>query len=360
MKVFFTVFVFVFFANAMLVHYVKWRKVYDFSSGVQKFHKGYIPRVGGVAVYIALWLGTFLFYLSGNKCSKMVAYTLISAFPVFIGGVLEDVTKKVSPMIRLLAGFISGLIFIFLMGYRVNFVGISFLDYWLSYGIIAILFTSFAISGVSHALNIIDGFNGLAAGVGVLVFLSYAYVSYKVGDRELLYISLLMLSALIGFLVWNYPFGFIFLGDGGAYLIGFLSSVFGIILVNKHRIVSPWFPLMLLIYPVWETIFSAYRRKFLKRKSMGLPDAVHFHTLIYRRLIKLTFGAVIPPIRRNAYTSPYLWSLEFLCVIPAIWFWDKTNYLIFFVFLFIVFYVWLYFRIVKFRTPNVLKRGRKL
>jgi UDP-N-acetylmuramyl pentapeptide phosphotransferase/UDP-N-acetylglucosamine-1-phosphate transferase len=102
----------------------------------------------------------------------------------------------------------------------------------------------------------------------------------------LLYLSLTLTFALIGFFFWNLPFGYIFLGDGGAYLLGFLAGLLGVLVVERHPEVSPWFPLLLLLYPIYETIFSIIRKKFMRNASPFEPDPIHLHMLFYKRLIK--------------------------------------------------------------------------
>jgi UDP-N-acetylmuramyl pentapeptide phosphotransferase/UDP-N-acetylglucosamine-1-phosphate transferase len=162
------------------------------------------------------------------------------------------------------------------------------------------------------------------------------------------------IGAVLGFFVWNFPWGKIFLGDGGAYLLGFLAGLNGVLLVKNHPEVSAWFPLLLLIYPIWEVIFSILRRKFIQNKYPFEPDAIHLHTLIYRRIIRHKFS-LLPNYLQNSLTSVYLWILQLIATIPALIFYYDRNFLVVFTLLFIVIYVWLYFRIVKFKTPKFLK-----
>lgn len=123
-----------------------------------------------------------------------------------------------------------------------------------------------AIGGLPHAFNIIDGYNGLAGMVAVLISLALVHVALQLGDRQLAAVLVVLVGATAGFLVWNYPHGKIFAGDGGAYLWGVIA--YGCVaLVARHPEVSPWFPMLLLCYPVSETLFSIYRKKF----AVNLP-----------------------------------------------------------------------------------------
>jgi UDP-N-acetylmuramyl pentapeptide phosphotransferase/UDP-N-acetylglucosamine-1-phosphate transferase len=291
----------------------------------------------------------------GKDFAKEYLLVILSSLPVFLGGLAEDLTKKVGPKTRLLMAFISGILAFLLLGIHLTRTDVPVLDFVLSNSLIfSVLFTSFALAGVSNAVNIIDGFNGLASGVLIISFLAYAYVSYLLGDFFLLYLSLTITFALIGFFFWNFPFGYIFLGDGGAYLLGFLAGLFGVLVVERHPEVSPWFPFLLLLYPIYETIFSILRRKLMRGFSPFQPDAIHLHSLIYKRVVMKHIGSLLPTFLTNSLTSPYLWFITFIYVIPAVLFWNRTNFLVLFSILFMLFYTWLYFRIFKFKTPELL------
>jgi UDP-N-acetylmuramyl pentapeptide phosphotransferase/UDP-N-acetylglucosamine-1-phosphate transferase len=213
-----------------------------------------------------------------------------------------------------------------------------------------------AVAGIANAVNIIDGFNGLASVVTICMLMSLAYVAAQVGDVFVVVTALTVAGATAGFLIWNYPVGLIFLGDGGAYFIGFMLAELALLLVLRNPQVSTWYAALLLIYPAFETIFSAYRRMFVRGKSPAMPDGIHLHSLIFRRVAQWAIGRkeARALMRRNALTSPYLWLFSLMAVIPATVFWRNTAVLIFFCFLFIVSYVWLYARIVRFKAPRWL------
>ncbi|MFZ8785986.1 glycosyltransferase [Thermocrinis sp.] len=337
------------------------QRTLDHTEGVQKFHSWRAVRLGGVALMISLITSGIAFYLSGKDFAKEYFLVILSSLLVFLGGFAEDLTKKVGPKTRLLMAFISGILAFLLLGAHLTRTDVPILDYVLSNSLIfSVLFTSFALAGVSNAVNIIDGFNGLASGVLIISFLAYAYVSYLLGDFFLLYLSLTVTFALIGFFFWNFPFGYIFLGDGGAYLLGFLAGLLGVLVVERYSEVSPWFPLLLLLYPIYETIFSIIRKKFMRKTSPFEPDPMHLHMLFYKRLIKPHVGNALPNFLTNSLTSPYLWFMTFICVIPAVLFWNRTNFLVLFSILFMLFYTWLYFRIVRFKTPEFLTLPLKI
>ncbi|WZB62608.1 hypothetical protein WJ970_03475 [Achromobacter xylosoxidans] len=170
-----------------------------------------------------------------------------------------------------------------------------------------------------------------------------------------------MMGAIGGFLIWNYPRGQIFLGDGGAYFIGFMIGVISVLMLVRHPGVSAWFPLLLCIYPVFETIFSMYRKKLLRGHSPGIPDGVHLHMLIYKRLVRWAVGSsdAKRKVQRNAMTSPYLWLLSSFAVLPAVLFWQNKYLLMLFVALFSVLYVTLYRKLVLFKIPRWMVISQK-
>jgi len=324
-------------------------------SGVQKFHIVVVPRVGGVGIFLGLLLALMLRFFQNAEVGTFGLLLLISALPVFLSGLTEDITKRVGVKIRLLVTFLSaGFAGYFLNAWlgSVQILGID--DLMLAYPMVAIAITCFAVGGVANAFNIIDGYNGLSSMVAVIILAGIAYVAFQVGDVPIMIAALAMIGALLGFLVFNYPRGLIFLGDGGAYLIGFWIAELSVLLTARHSEVSKWFPLLLCFYPIFETLFTIYRRVILKRVHPGKPDASHLHQLIYMRIVRWSLGSNDDELKsqRNAMTSPYLWVLATLSVIPAILFWRDHMALKGFAVLFAVTYIWFYWSIVRFKIPS--------
>jgi UDP-N-acetylmuramyl pentapeptide phosphotransferase/UDP-N-acetylglucosamine-1-phosphate transferase len=266
-------------------------------------------------------------------------------------------TKRISVLTRLLATTGSALMAGYFLNAWIDRIDLIGIDPILAIPTISILFTCIAISGLANAYNIIDGFNGLASMVAVIALIAVTYVAFRIGDTAVAIASLTMAGALVGFFLWNYPRGLIFLGDGGAYLIGFWIATVSILLISRNPQVSPWFAVLVNCYPIFETLFSIWRRKIRQGKSPGQADAAHFHSLIYRRIIRWTH---IPGIdegqhHANAKTSPYLWFLSSLAVLPAILWWEYTWVLQLSVLWFAISYVYLYIMVVKFKTPKWLK-----
>lgn len=333
----------------------------DFS-GVQKFHARPVPRVGGIGILAGLLASAAQLYGPYPAVSRGIFALIACGIPAIGSGLIEDLTKRVSPRARLAATMGAAALAYFALDIAVVRISVPPLDFLLSYPVISATVTVLAVASLANAINIIDGFNGLASMVAVMMFGSLAYVAFRLSDPIVLSASLIMMGAILGFFIWNFPAGLIFLGDGGAYFIGFVLAELAIMLVMRHREVSAWYPVLLFVYPIFETCFSIYRKKFVRRISPAIPDGVHLHMLVYKRLMRWAVGARTAHelTRRNSLTSPYLWLLSLVGVIPATLFWQHTVHLFAFVVLFALTYVWLYVSIVRFKSPRwlVFRRSR--
>lgn len=332
-------------------------------TGVQKVHKHAVPRIGGLAIFLAV-LGTGAITMWRlPPIAQPAAWLLLSATVAFAGGIAEDFTGAVSVLRRLLLTMLAAFLGFFLAGAKVTHIEIAWIDQALSYLWISLPVTVLLVAGIANAVNLIDGFNGLASVVGICMLVSLAYVGLQVQDNLVLTLALILAGATAGFFVWNYPGGLIFLGDGGAYLLGFTLAELAVLLVARNPQVSPWYAALLLIYPAFETVFSVYRRFYLRKQSPGMPDGIHLHSLIFRRVVRWTVGErdARALTRRNSMTAPYLWLLSLMAVGPATLFWNNTPVLMFCCLLFVCSYVWLYARLVRFKAPRwmIIKKRPK-
>lgn len=332
------------------------------TTGPQKFHARPVPRIGGIGILGGFVAGAAVIGWSRPELARATWLLLLSGLPAFIAGLTEDVTKNVSPRRRLFATALSAALAVWLVGAVIVRTDIPGLDWIVQYPWGAAAVTVFVVAGVANSVNIIDGFNGLASMCAILILASIAYVAFQVGDALVAALALAGIGALIGFFVWNFPAGLVFLGDGGAYFVGFLVAEIAILLLVRNPTVSPMFPLLICIYPVFETLFSIYRRKVLAGRPVGMPDGAHLHSLIYRRFMRWAAGdrTARELTRRNSMTSPYLWIMCMLAVVPAVLWWDNTAVLATCIVLFGVLYTVLYWRIVRFKSPRwlVVRRHR--
>ncbi len=326
-------------------------------SGPQKFHTRAVPRIGGVGVIVAIAMAGGFASVERMGLADDFWLLVVCGLPAFLVGILEDLTKRVAARWRLLATCLSAVLALWCLEALLRRTAIPGIDYLITMTPFAVALTLLCVTGVANAINIIDGFNGLASMCVMMMLFGIAYVAFQSGDDFVASTSLIAAGAVLGFFVWNFPAGLIFLGDGGAYFLGFILAELCILLIGRNPGVSPMFPLLLCAYPIFETVFTMYRRRVLRGIGTAQPDGIHLHTLIHRRLIRVNLGSDRNDQRqtvRNSMTSPYLWLLCLFSIIPSVLWWDSTGVLAVFLFLFTSSYVFLYWRIVRFRTPRWL------
>jgi len=240
----------------------------------QNHHEDSTPRAGGLGIMLGMFF--ILFFSLGVK----VILPLIFAF---LSGIFEDFHNSLSASHRLFLQILTALSAVWLTDSVVTYLGLGIhMPYWMG-----IFFSTFAIVGMMNAVNIIDGFNGLASGVILLILLSFGFIAYEQNNIDIFYIILVTAGATSAFFLLNFPKGKIFLGDGGAYLLGFIVAIIGIYLASKYESVSPWYILAIFIYPVWEVLFSIVRKLSIGLSPMK-PDTYHLHMLVYRQITRNT------------------------------------------------------------------------
>ena len=292
------------------------RLTMDLPSGVQKFHSDPTPRVGGIAIYLALVAAWLL--LPGSDEREILGVVLVAGLPALFIGLLEDVTKRVSVRSRLFVTMGSGGLAALITGVGLTRVDIPAADLLLSAWPFAVLFTAFCVGGVANAFNIIDGFHGLSSGTLILSALGLAAVAHSLGDPALAWSAVALAAAVAGFWLVNFPWGKLFLGDGGAYFAGFALAWLTVILLARHPQVSPWCSVLLCGYPTVEAVYSIFRRR-RSRRSPGEPDRYHLHSLVATQIVQPRLTQ-LPPNLRNAAVSVLMWSCALVAVTPAVLF----------------------------------------
>ena len=273
-------------ASVLIVVTKRWHGSFslDTHSGPQKIHDTTAPRIGGGALYAGILAAAAV---SASPVRGLLFVLGISSLAGFAGGIAEDLSKKTSPTLRLLATMISGLTFFcILTGYAVTRLDISLVDSFISIPLISIVFTVFVMAGLANAINIIDGCHGLAAGTAVIMLCTLGIVAFLAEDHDLVLVALVVAAVLSGFLLVNFPFGHLFLGDGGAYLSGLMLGAVAVMLAARNPGVSVWVVAVVLAYPVIETLFSIARKAIRSGHRPSQPDEMHLHLLIYQSIVR--------------------------------------------------------------------------
>jgi UDP-N-acetylmuramyl pentapeptide phosphotransferase/UDP-N-acetylglucosamine-1-phosphate transferase len=321
----------------------------DRLAGVQKFHKVPTPRIGGLAIglaYALLWPAV--------PDGLQAAWLLIgiAGLPALGAGLIEDVTGRVGVRHRLLATMAAGVLFAVLTGYAMRDVDLPGVNLALSFTLVALLFTGFCMGGVANAINIIDGFNGLAAGSLLIMFGTFAFVAHQVNDDLVFGLAVLYGALVMGFFLVNFPLGKIFLGDGGAYFAGFLLASLGVLLPSRNPEISAWTAILICAYPVIETLASMLRKARRNGHSVGQPDRVHFHMLAYRRYARRIIPRRSAAHLRNPAASVATWPLPLLSAGFAMLAWQSALASAFFFFVTVFVYGQLY-RVMSLNAPRL-------
>ena len=325
----------------------------DYIGGVQKFHTGRTPRIGGVSLVAGLLVVSVFGFgqLPQGHPLKSVGQLFnivnMAAIPAFLFGFIEDITHKVSPFVRLLATAFSGLLACWATGYSLENVDVWGLNFILSFAVVSYLFTVTSVAGVANSLNIIDGFNGLASITATMAFLGYGLMAYQVADTSLLVICILYAAVVAGFFIINWPYGRLFLGDGGAYLTGFLLAWVAVMLKVRHEQISAFAIVIVLAYPLIEMIFTIYRR-LVRNLNPGMPDSLHFHSLLKRRYVSRWFAHRSKKFR-NSLVGLWVGSMSVAGVLLGytVMFSDRWSLAV--LFMLVVGYILMYSRMVNHR-----------
>lgn len=269
----------------------------------QALHCDPTPRLGGVGIMLAAALAMLIIPQSLSQIFGLFALSLL---PVVLAGLAEDLGYRVSPRGRLMAAVSSCLFMIIMLNVWVTSTGVAMLDFAMQLMLVAILVTVLWCTGICHGFNLIDGVNGLAAGLGIVIASGLWWVAYNNEQNTLALFSFALIPALLGFIVFNWPFGRIFLGDAGAYGIGHILVWLSILLAVRVPDATVMGLSLMFFWPAADTLLAIYRRRRLG-KPVDAPDRMHFHQFTYRLLTQ--FGG-------NRLSAKAVNSLTGLVILP--------------------------------------------
>lgn len=314
----------------------------DDTDGVQKFHANQTPRVGGVPVVMGV---AFAAWYADGAVGLLLQTALMASLPAFAFGLAEDVTGRVGVLVRLLATMASGVLAWWLTGVSLTDVDVWGLNQLLTITFVSVLFTAFAIAGVANAINIVDGMNGLASLTVILCLTGLGVIAWLVGDQSLAMAVWTVAVVVLGFFVLNWPWGKLFLGDGGAYFLGFFVAWAAVLLTHRNPQVSPFAAVLLCIHPITEVLFSVYRRR-VRQAHPGLPDRLHFHSLLKRRYVARFFSHYTLT-QRNSITGFLVGSMSLWGAVWACFLYDSAWAALLASLMYVLLYVLLYVRMTR-------------
>lgn len=183
----------------------------------QTFHKKSTSRLGGIAIFFSLFF--VVNFIDNTPAYYFLKTALLCSIPIFLIGLLDDLKFNLSPYLRMLLMIPTPILFFYVLDVRVESVAIHFIDDLLRIEFIGLAFLIFSVIGIINAFNIIDGFNGLLLSYVMTVLISLI-IGYEEGSGILSTTYMVAIFfAVLGVFIFNFPFGKIFLGDAGAYLL---------------------------------------------------------------------------------------------------------------------------------------------
>lgn len=241
-------------------------------------HKKPTPLLGGIAIFLSFLFGFILF---GNQNPLMISI-LIASFLILLLGIFDDI-KPIKARYKFIIHILVALIVVFYGGLKLTHIdifGLSLNFKWMSPYV-----TILIIVGIINAVNLIDGLDGLCAGISSIYFLTIGVIALilnKFNGLDII-LSFIMLGSTLGFLVFNFPPAKIFMGDTGSTFLGLMISVIMLLGFKTVTLTSLLIPLVLLILPITDTLFAIIRRA-LNKKPIGQADKEHIHHQLLKHL----------------------------------------------------------------------------
>lgn len=241
----------------------------------RKVHQTLMPRLGGLAIYISFLVGVLILQPE-NPYSLFIMW---GGAIIIITGILDDI-YELSAKIKLLAQIVASVIVVIYGGLQVTFINLPFGGLF-EFGYLSTPFTILWVIGITNAMNLIDGLDGLAAGVSSIALFSILGMAIIMGNMYVVTIGSIILVSTLGFLYYNFHPAKIFMGDTGALFLGFMISVLSLLGFKNVTFVSFIVPIIILGVPISDTIFAIVRR-IINKQPLSMPDKSHLHHCLLR------------------------------------------------------------------------------
>lgn len=243
-------------------------------------HKTDMPSLGGLAIFFGFLIGYMLF----SKQTIEMNAILIGSIIVIITGIIDDI-KPIKSYYKLLAQLAAASVIVFYGGILLK--DINAFGLYIEFGVFTYPITLFFIIAMINAINLIDGLDGLAAGISSIFFLTIgiiAFINNKLGGLDII-LSFIMLGSTLGFLFHNFHPAKIFMGDTGSMFLGFIISVIALLGFKNVTLTSFIIPILILAVPILDTFFAILRR-LINKTPITVPDKEHLH----HQLLKMNFS----------------------------------------------------------------------
>ena len=264
---------------ALYFFIIKKKKIFKFYeyNQIQKTHLDFTPRLGGLVIFIVFYL-YLLIRVDLHSLNQLIVF--LNGLMIIMIATKEDLYANVSPKKRFMTVLIASLLTVIFLDKLPN-IEFYLVEEIFKNKYITVIFYTLCIALITNGINIIDGLNGHASLslISSLICLIYLNDFNLNGDS----LPFILLIFLIVFIFFNFPFGSIFLGDAGAYWLGWITSILIINFFAYNSEINSWLAVVILFYPAMEVLFS-FTRKLILKKSPFQPDLNHIHLKIYHLL----------------------------------------------------------------------------
>ncbi|MDR7078823.1 UDP-GlcNAc:undecaprenyl-phosphate GlcNAc-1-phosphate transferase [Neobacillus niacini] len=241
----------------------------------RKVHQSTMPRLGGLAIFISFIIGIVILQPE-NPASTAI---LIGCTIIVITGVCDDLFELPAKY-KLLGQLAAAFTIVFVGDLQVLFINLPF-GGQLEFGYLSIPFTILWIVGITNAINLIDGLDGLAAGVSSIALVTISGMALLQGSLYVVIVGSIVLISTLGFLFYNFHPASIFMGDTGALFLGFVISVLSLLGYKNVTFISFIIPVIILGVPISDTFFAIMRR-IINHQPLSAPDKSHLHHCLLR------------------------------------------------------------------------------
>ena len=262
----------------------------------RRMHSREIPRFGGMAIYIS----SLIVILALENSEPKIKIAMIGGTLMYLLGAIDDILQ-LKAWIKF-AGQMIIAMFMYYMGIKIAFISNYFGAGNVKFGVsLSFIITIFWIVGVTNAINLMDGLDGLAAGISMIISIFLSYVAYIHGNNGIIPVCIALMAisgACMGFLPYNFNPAKTFMGDSGALYLGFMIAILSIISpLKRATFIAALVPIMALAIPIFDTLLAIVRR-LIKHEGIMSPDKEHIHHKIIeagfgqRRSVLIIYGIV--------------------------------------------------------------------
>lgn len=263
--------------STLLTPFIKRYSIYAKAYALENertVHHGKISRIGGVAIYLAFFI-TMAFFVSTDRALSGI---VIGGSIMFFAGLIDDLIDM-KPIVKLALEIAAAILLIY---YGVSVDVIRIFGVVIDIPFLTVLFTVIWIAGITNAVNLMDGLDGLAGGMSVVILVVIGCLALVERRIDVVTITFILAGATFGFLIFNAHPASIFMGDCGSLFLGFMISAISLLGFKSSTIVTLALPMLLLMLPIIDTL-SAILRRTLKGMKFMQADKSHIHHLLMKQ-----------------------------------------------------------------------------